>query len=299
MNETQIVYFLNLAQCGSFTETAYRLYVSQSAVSKQISALEKDLGCKLFLRHRSSLQLTGEGELYRTFFAKFIEDLKDLRERTELLSRGFSSSLNICVKESVYLEALPISIQIMTHSYPSISVRLSAGPCTDIQNEFSNNRINIIISYADLIGRSRGLKLQALSHARCQLVISQTHPLSYRHNLSLRDFSECKFFVPSQNEDRFARAFVENLCINNGFYPEITESAATMGSILTSVECGLGVAVIDSATRIHNTANFRMIPLDSYRDVVAAWQESDENSSIQAFMDILNQSNHSQAPRSQ
>lgn len=291
MNETQIVYFLNLAQCGSFTETAYKLYVSQSAVSKQISALEKDLGCKLFLRHKNSLRLTKEGEMYKTFFARFIEDLKQMREKTDLSARGFLSSISICVKENVYLESLPICIQILSHSYPDVSIKLTTGPCMDVHKEFNHNLVNVVITYADLIGSISGLKSLPLRRVECQLIISKTHPLSYRHSLGLNDFTDCKFFVPAQDEDRFGRTFVENLCLDNGFYPAITESAPNMNSIFNSVECGLGVAIVDSGIRMHASGNFRTVPLDSYRELVAVWNIADKNPTVPIFMDILKKNN--------
>ena len=59
--------FHTAAESGSFTHAAERLNMSQSAVSRQISALEEDLGLKLFIRHARGLVLTEVGEqLFRT-----------------------------------------------------------------------------------------------------------------------------------------------------------------------------------------------------------------------------------------
>ncbi|MCZ2328696.1 LysR family transcriptional regulator [Bartonella sp. F02] len=55
------------AEAGSFTRAAQRLYLSQSAISRQVSALEQDVGVPLFQRHARGLILTEQGEiLYRT-----------------------------------------------------------------------------------------------------------------------------------------------------------------------------------------------------------------------------------------
>src|SRR5690606_27104623 len=59
--------FHTAAEAGSFTHAAEKLNMSQSAVSRQISALEEDLGFKLFIRHARGLVLTEVGEqLFRT-----------------------------------------------------------------------------------------------------------------------------------------------------------------------------------------------------------------------------------------
>ena len=59
MTIQQIQYFLMAAEKMSFTETAKVMYVSQPAVSRQISLLEEEIGLELFRRNKSTLQLTG------------------------------------------------------------------------------------------------------------------------------------------------------------------------------------------------------------------------------------------------
>ncbi len=55
-------YFVALAETLSFTRAAETLYISQSTLSQQISALEEELGCKLFERNRRQTKLTSEGK---------------------------------------------------------------------------------------------------------------------------------------------------------------------------------------------------------------------------------------------
>ncbi len=58
----QMQYFAAVVEAHSFTEAAERLYISQSAVSQQISALERELGVKLLERGNRSFTLTAAGE---------------------------------------------------------------------------------------------------------------------------------------------------------------------------------------------------------------------------------------------
>ena len=62
MDITKLQYFIAAAECGSFSETARRVYTSQPNISRQISSLEKDLGAKLFFRERNAVRLTRAGE---------------------------------------------------------------------------------------------------------------------------------------------------------------------------------------------------------------------------------------------
>ena len=59
----QLSYFLELVKTGSFTITAENMYISQSSLSKQIKALEDELGLPLFNRTTRRLELTAAGDL--------------------------------------------------------------------------------------------------------------------------------------------------------------------------------------------------------------------------------------------
>ena len=67
MNDLQIDYFLAVARNLSFTKTAEEMYVSQPAISRHISHLEKELGFALFDRSKKTTQLTPAGGLFLRF----------------------------------------------------------------------------------------------------------------------------------------------------------------------------------------------------------------------------------------
>ena len=64
MNIEQLSIFINLAENLSFTQTALKLNISQSAVSQNISKLENQLGFKLFIRNRRTVNLTKSGKIF-------------------------------------------------------------------------------------------------------------------------------------------------------------------------------------------------------------------------------------------
>ena len=71
--------FHSVADAGSFTHAANQLNLSQSAISRQVSALESDLGVPLFARHARGLVLTEQGEtLYHTVHDVLLKDRKSV-----------------------------------------------------------------------------------------------------------------------------------------------------------------------------------------------------------------------------
>lgn len=76
MNTEQLRYFVSVARYRNFTETAREFYVTQPAVTHQISALEREVGARLFLRTTRNVSLTRAGEL-------FLEDAKRILAQEE------------------------------------------------------------------------------------------------------------------------------------------------------------------------------------------------------------------------
>ena len=75
MNIKQLEYFVDLSQTLNFTKTAQNFYISQTAITKQIQWLEKDLGISLFKRSKKSVELTNEGIIYLPYAKKILDDV--------------------------------------------------------------------------------------------------------------------------------------------------------------------------------------------------------------------------------
>lgn len=86
MNDLQIDYFMAVATNLSFTKTSEELFVSQPAISRQISQLEKELGCRLFRRNNQGTELTEEGRLYFDLFSKYKAEFINTKLKAERIT---------------------------------------------------------------------------------------------------------------------------------------------------------------------------------------------------------------------
>jgi DNA-binding transcriptional LysR family regulator len=116
--------FETVAEAGSFTEAARRLHLSQPALSRQIAALEQDLGAKLFHRHARGLAMTHEGEQLR----QATHDMQDRLERARLAidaSRDRpSGEIRLTTTVSFGSTWLAQQMGDFLDLYPDITVRL-------------------------------------------------------------------------------------------------------------------------------------------------------------------------------
>ena len=100
MNLQKLQVFISLCETLNYTETAERLYTSQGNVSKQIMALEKELGVSLFHRNRRHIAITKEGQVVKKYaemilanHQKMMDDLSQMKEdnASKLVLHGIPS----------------------------------------------------------------------------------------------------------------------------------------------------------------------------------------------------------------
>ena len=101
MTIRQLEYYLTAAQTLSFTKTARQFFISQSAVTQQIRALEEEFDTELFLRSNNKIRLTPAGETLVQDAEMMIAKYYDAIEKVHAERDGMSGELRI-----VYLQGM-------------------------------------------------------------------------------------------------------------------------------------------------------------------------------------------------
>jgi len=83
LDSHKLLAFVTLARCGSFTQTARELVLTQSAVSHAIKSLEQDLACRLFDRLGRRARLTGAGERLLAHAQRILDEMQSARADVE------------------------------------------------------------------------------------------------------------------------------------------------------------------------------------------------------------------------
>ena len=104
MTTDQMKSFIKAAEYLNFTKAAEQLYITQSAISRQIGAIEQELGCQLFTRQNSQIRLTPEGQLLYKGLSKIYNDYSILLHALAESSSGMSGELRIGVLDDQTLD---------------------------------------------------------------------------------------------------------------------------------------------------------------------------------------------------
>lgn len=265
----QLRYFNELAKTQHLTQTAERLYITQTTLSNTIINLEKQLGVKLFDRTGRNLQLSKVGELYLNYVSEALSILDNGLAAVNDHRDGLQKSVSVAMINSNVWSDL---IRGFHENFQDYSIRQVASDKTQFRRMLIDQEIDYVIA-----GES-DFSLTGLSHDVIRvedifLCVPIDHRLADRQGIYLSEASEEPFIcLPESNS---FRSFCDTLCEKAGFqYNVALECDYVMREKL--VAAGFGVAITTNATRKQSfkESGIKYIPvLDDFakRPIAIIW----------------------------
>lgn len=190
-------YFLAVAREENMTRAAQLLHVTQPALSKQLKALEDELGKKLFTRHSFSIQLTEEGVLLR----KRAEDLIKMADKitTEFLALDdvLGGDVYFGLAESYQIRYLAATIRRFKESYPGLHYHITSGDTEQVTEKLNKG----IIDFAVLAQEPNTAKYHYLEFPAADLwgvVMPKDCKLAQKNAISIDDLIGLPLFCSEQ-----------------------------------------------------------------------------------------------------
>lgn len=141
INPTLLKTFCTLADIGHFTQTADRLFMTQSGVSQQIKKLEHQLDTPLLIRDGKSFSLTEAGLKLHQQGKHLLASILEL-ETSIKIDEPFTGTVKIASPGSVGLQLYPYLLNIQ-QQHPSLVIDYSFAPNSDIEEKIANKEIDI------------------------------------------------------------------------------------------------------------------------------------------------------------
>jgi DNA-binding transcriptional LysR family regulator len=150
MNFLQIRYFISVAENMSFTKASQSLYVSQSTISKQIAALEEELGVSLFYRSGRMIALSPAGESLYKDFTRIMKNLEDSVRKAKSLVSGFVGHFKLGILQFLDIgRIIPGLIRDFQLNNPNIQLDLMLSRRKELQRLFLDGELDgtILLSF--------------------------------------------------------------------------------------------------------------------------------------------------------
>ncbi len=194
---TSLRYFREVALQGSLRHAAERLFVAQSALSRQISALEDELGVALFERRSRGMALTEAGRLllqYAEDSRARLEQLRGLIHEFEVLERGH---VEIACVEGLLSGFMPDFAEVFLAEHPGLALTVSAMGSQAVAEAVAEHRVDIGILFGQSPRRDL-IELATMKQPLCAIV-SPAHPLARKRTCRLADAAAYRIVLPDRS----------------------------------------------------------------------------------------------------
>ena len=265
MNSLQIDYFMALATNLSFKKTAEELFVSQPAISRQISQLEKELGVKLFLRNNQKTELTEEGRLYFDFFSRFKAELIKTKINTDKIAGKYKGLIRVGFLEGWDLfNIIPMMNERYKAIYPDSEIVINCCGVKELTSGLLTDSLDLVVTMKNSITRYREFVSEDIANIGKILIYSANHPLASKDpgSLSLKDFRNDTFFAPWEIVDKMIVETISEYTRPYGFIPNV-RFVKNHESTITCVRNNMGVTIADEWVWAKDAEDLKWIRFDA------------------------------------
>ena len=267
MTELQVEYFINVAQHMSFSETAETMFVSQAAVSRQIAALEEELGVKLFARKYRRLSLTGAGEILLEIFTRHQAELKEALNEARKHQSADRLTLNIGFLEGIDMDQIYKSILEFAKQNPEHEINLSIINISTLIEGITNETYDLVFSFHQELKGNKFIQATPVLPAKFQFYISTSHPLAKKKDLQIEDLSEETFVAPINDTEFVRREYSNRLYGICGFMPKKLICKPNLDSVMAEVSYNNCVSMLYDITLVAKRETFRVIETNSFNHI--------------------------------
>ncbi|AJH00221.1 LysR family transcriptional regulator [Clostridium beijerinckii] len=261
MEFRQLNAFITVAKLNNFTQAAFELGYSQSAITAQIQLLEKELGVNLFERLGKSISLTSEGEKFLVY-AKQIIKLCD-EAKNNLMTSDVKGTLTIGANESLCAVRLPPIFKELHDRYPEIEILLKMESNTKCKTLIRENQIDIAFIIGQKINTSE-LITELEFPEPLVLLAAPGHPLTFKKYVYPEDIADCNIIV-SEKGCGYRNLFEQSLN-DAGVTPKSIMEMGSIQSIKQLTMSGLGVTLLPKIAAAEELKRNEFIELHLWED---------------------------------
>ncbi|CAM3441004.1 LysR family transcriptional regulator [Stackebrandtia soli] len=257
--------FRDVAHSGSFTATSNRMGCTQSAVSRQIAALEAELGAVLFDRLPRGVRLTDAGRHLLGHAESVLDRLRDAAKGIENLRSIKSGRIRIGSFPTAGVALVPRAIATFRRRYPDVELEHRSGLTAELVERLRLGDLDVAVvsGYADQVAGLTAVNLVHVLDETMLVGLPRGHRLSDRDAVTLRDLAKEDWVAgnPDPVDTLFRSAH------GRGFRPRIAYVVREWTAKQGFVAEGLGITLIPSLAIASVRSDVRLVPLRDHASV--------------------------------
>lgn len=261
----QLRYFVEIADSGSFSAAAERLFVAQSALSRQIKALEILLQTPLFERTARQPRLTAAGEAFYPRARNLLGELLKASEMATQVGHGQLGTLRLSHSSTVPMSGrLLKGISAYLEQCPGVSMDIVKLSSEAQLEEIANGRLDVGLLRLPVLRQREGVRIVPLYSERLLLAVPPDHPLAQDTPVTGVDLAQLQneAFISIPHPQRGGLSYLSaELCMRAGFFPKAARVMSRKTTQLQLIQAGFGIALLPESMQDIAPANIHFLPL--------------------------------------
>ena len=257
--------FCDLADSRSFSKTAEKHLLSQSAISQQLAQLELAHKCQLITRKKRPIELTPAGQVFYKGAKEILERYEQLINEVNTLQSTTDQRINVAAIFSIGMHSLPEYVKKFMVSYPNVNVHLEYFRADKIYELILNGEVDI--GLVAVPKKDKRLEVYDFEEETLVLVCSPKHPLAKEseidiHKLQFERFIAFEREVPT-------RIWIDGILSRYNTVVRPVMEFDNTETIKRAVEINAGVSILPEAVVVQEAAggSLKTVPFSNERFV--------------------------------
>jgi DNA-binding transcriptional LysR family regulator len=254
-------YFVTVAEELHFRKAAERLHIVQPALSKQISALEKELGVQLLERDRRHVTLTEVGQAFLEEALEVLAQADGAVVRARAVSRGEVGRLTIGFIQPALADLLPRSLRVFRQHYPGVVLTLTEATSRMAVERIASRSMHFAFTRLPVDARP-DMSTEVLSEEPVLLVVPRGHHLASRESVPLSALADEDLILVDRKVEPELNDYYVAACNAAGFSPRVAHEVNSTSVAIGLAAGGLGIAFAPSSARLAGQSTVAYIPIE-------------------------------------
>ena len=295
MNTNQLKYFISVAENRSFSAAADENYITQTAMTQQIKALEDDLGCQLINRSSRPISLTAAGNSFLSDAKLILKRLADAKERANEASTGLNGVLRIGYIKGYERSFLSEFLRTFHRNLPNVLISCYRDTSDKLAALLQNREYDIIFTWDSTnLKQNEDYAALEIEKAGLMAALYASHPLGQKENLKRSELKgeSIIYMSPSELSENYGDSQFMHLYHEAGVNPEIICRSTDIESILMMVASEEGISIVPDycVKKINNAEGLVFVPMKGEKEVEeihAIWKKDNDNVALDRFVQML------------
>lgn len=250
--------FCDLAETESFTKAAQINEITQSAVSQQVSALERTFKSLLIERSKKKFRLTREGQILYDYAKQIINQYDSLYSRLQEVRDIVSGTIRVATIYSIGLHDLPPYLKKFLKAYPTVNVHVEYRRSNQVYDDVVGNVDDLgLVAYPM---KDPKLEIIPLRKDKLVLITHPKHPLAKQSTVSLKDLATQKFI--SFEPDIPTRKAIDKILKDASVEVQTVMEFDNIETVKRAVEIDAGISIVPQTTVAQEVAKHTLTQIE-------------------------------------